>query len=253
MGRILSFGEYLTESESPDPVIASIYSSIKSTQAEESPRGSNKGPEVEPLQKKVSASPGDPWCVAFVYGVLSKTSFSSAIKSQIPKVAAVKYHWENTKAKKIKYEPNMNPAKILPGMVFCYLSRDKQKGTYPGHGHTGIVLSVDKDKKTWTGIEGNANPVDGSREGYGTFIVTRNIEDPSISKDPKDHPAKMLGFVDYFAPYRSKSGFTSALSKKLELVRSELKPNTDKEVKYLTTNPEVLKDYEKNYNNRNKS
>lgn len=253
MPRVLSFDQYLLEGTSTDPIIGSFYNSIKNTQVEEYPRGSNKGPKVEPLQVDVGAKAGDPWCVAFVYGVLDKTKFPSNIKNQIPDDAAVRYHWANSKAKKIDYDPKTNLDKVLPGMVFCYLTKDKKTGSYPGHGHTGIVLSVNKDKKTWTGIEGNANPVDGSREGYGTFIVTRKFSDPSISKDPKDHPAKMLGFIDYFEPYRKKEGFTNSLSSKLKAALNEILPKTNKEVEYLKTHPEVLKDYEENYNNRNKS
>lgn len=253
MLRILSFDQYLFEGNSSSDVVRSFYNALKNTQPEESPRGSNKGPKVEPLQKEVGAGPGDPWCVAFVHDVLNKTPFSEDVKKQIPDDAAVKYHWTNTKAKKIEYKQGMDINSILPGMVFCYLSKDKNKGTYPGHGHTGIILSVDKNKKTWTGIEGNANPLDGSREGYGTFIVTRNLSDPSISKDPKEHPAKLLGFIDYFSPYRKTSGFTETLSSKLKTALSELNPKTDREIAYLKAHPEVLKDYEKNYNNRNKS
>ncbi len=268
MLRILSFDQYLSEgadfadklnvlkttkTTSADPVVDSFYSSIKNTQPEELPRGSNKGPKVEPLQKGVGARPGDPWCAAFVHSVLTKTNFSSDIKKQIPDDAAVRYHWNNSKAKKIPYDSKTSLDTILPGMVFCYLTKDKKTNTYPGHGHTGIILSVDKDKKTWTGVEGNANPLDGSREGYGTFIVTRKFADPSISKDPKDHPAKMLGFIDYFAPYRKNAGFTNSLSSKLKSALNELLPKTNKEVAYLSAHPEVLKDYEENYNNRNKS
>ena len=73
MSRILSFGEYLLESDSADPIVDNFYSAIKNTQAEESPRGSNKGPEVEPLLKNVGAGPGAPWCVGFVYGVLERS------------------------------------------------------------------------------------------------------------------------------------------------------------------------------------
>jgi hypothetical protein len=252
MSLILSFDQYLFESSS-DGVVNSFYSAIKSTQSEESPRGSNKGPTVEPLQKGVGANPGDPWCVAFIYKVLDKTNFSPDIKKQIPNDAAVRYHWANSKAKKIEYKSGMSIDSVLPGMVFCYLSKDKKTGGYPGHGHTGIILSVDKSKKTWTGIEGNTNPADGNREGYGTFIVTREFKDPSISRDPKDHPAKLLGFVDYFAPYRSKEGFTNSLSTKLKSALTELLPKTNREIAYVTAHPEVLKDYEENYNNRNKS
>jgi hypothetical protein len=87
MSLILSFDQYLFESSS-DGVVNSFYSAIKSTQSEESPRGSNKGPTVEPLQKGVGANPGDPWCVAFIYKVLDKTNFSPDIKKQIPNDAA---------------------------------------------------------------------------------------------------------------------------------------------------------------------
>jgi hypothetical protein len=252
--KILSFNEYLFESsaQKDQSVIDSFKAAIKSQQAEELPRGSNKGPEVEVLQKGVGVNPGAPWCAAFVHGILSKTSFSPEIKSKIPKDAAVKNHWENSKAKKVNYKPGMGMDSILPGMVFCYLSKDKKTGGYPGHGHTGIILSVDKEKKEWTGIEGNANPLDGSREGYGTFIVTRKLDDPSISQDIKDHPAKLLGFVDYFYPYRSNPEFTGSLTDTLNGLVSELLPKTNKEISYLKSNPEVLKDYEKNYNDRNK-
>jgi hypothetical protein len=79
MSSILSFNQYLllnplneATSNEATTVINSFYSAVKSTQVEESPRGSNKGPKVEPLQKGVRANPGDPWCAADVYGVLSK-------------------------------------------------------------------------------------------------------------------------------------------------------------------------------------
>jgi len=256
MISILSFIEYITESEKvekkgvTDSIVNSFCSAIKSTNAEESPRGSNKGPEVESLLKGVKASPGEPWCAAFIYGVLSKTQFSSDIKNKIPKTASVQDQWKNTKAEKIEYKLGLNLDLILPGMIFCYLSNDR-KGNWPGPGHTGIILSVDKANKTWTSVEGNTNPIDGGREGYGTFILTRKINDPSISTDSKDHPAKLLGFIDYFSTYRKTPGFTESLSSKLKTLSNELKTKTNKEIAYLKANPNVLKDYEKNYNNRN--
>ena len=83
--------------------------------------------------------------------------------------------------------------------------------------------------------------------------TSREFKDPSISRNPKDHPAKLLGFIDYFAPYRSKEGFTNSLSTKLKSALTELLPKTNREIAYITAHPEVLKDYEENYNNRNKS
>ncbi|NBU97484.1 MAG: CHAP domain-containing protein [Spirochaetia bacterium] len=253
MGKIMNFHEYLFESNKYIELINSFVNSIRDTQqAEEDPRGSNKGKRVENLLKNVNVPPGSPWCVGFVYGCLINTQFPPDIKNKIPKDAAVRLHWQNTKAKKIEYKEGLDTNLILPGMVFCYLSKDKKTGKYPGTGHTGIVLSVNKDKKEWTGIEGNTNPLDGGREGYGTFIVTRKISDPSISSDPKDHPSKMLGFIDYFSSYRSNAGFTSALNSSLISLYKEIIGKTKKEISYLQSNPKVLKDYESNYKNRNK-
>jgi hypothetical protein len=244
-----SLQESVNTSQENKNLIDSFYSAIKSSIAEEKPRGSNKGPEVETLLKGVNVTPGNPWCVGFVKGALSKTKFKPEDLSKIPSSAAVKYHWETTKGKKLVYTEGMDANKILPGMVFCYLSRDK-KGAYPGKGHTGIVLSVDKSAGTWTGIEGNTNPLDGGREGYGTFILTRKISDPSISTDPKEHPAKLLGFIDYFSPYRTQKDFTPALTKKMGELIKEIYPLTSKEVQYLKSNPKELDKYAQNYNNR---
>ena len=254
MSNILSFNQYIFEGKGDafDPLINGFYNSIKSTQVEESPRGSNRGPNIEPLQKGVGVSPGDPWCAAFIYDVLIKSGFSQNIKNQIPKDAAVRFHWANSGGKKIEYKPNMDINSILPGMAFFYLSKDGKTGGYPGSGHTGIILSVNNVDKTWTSVEGNANPLDGSREGYGTFIVTRKLSDPSISKDRKDHPPKLLGFIDYFASYRNTAGFTKALTSKLKSLTNELLPKTNSEIAYLKAKPNVLKDYEQNYKNRNK-
>jgi len=251
MGKILTFSQYLFENTNQS-VIDSFKKAISDTNAEESPRGSNKGPNVEVLQGGVNINPGDPWCAAFIYGVLSKTLFSQEIKNKIAKTGSVQNQWNTTKGKKVINKPNLDINSVLPGMIFCYLSKDKKTGGYPGNGHTGIILSVDKQKKEWTGIEGNANPIDGSREGYGTFIVTRKFADPSISKDNAEHPAKLLGFIDYFSTYRNTPQFTVSLSNSLNDLSNKLLPKTRKEIAYLKANPKVLYDYERNYKNRHK-
>lgn len=251
MVKILTFSQYLFENTNQS-VIDSFKKAILNTNAEESPRGSNKGPNVEVLQKGVNVNPGDPWCAAFIYGVLSKTLFSQEIKNKIAKTGSVKNQWDTTKGKKVINKPNLDINSVLPGMIFCYLSKDKKTGGYPGPGHTGIILSVDKQKKEWTGIEGNVNPIDGAREGYGTFIVTRKFADPSISKDNEEHPAKLLGFIDYFSTYRNTPQFTVSLSNSLNDLSNKLLPKTSKEIAYIKANPEVLNDYEKNYKNRYK-
>lgn len=241
-------------------LIDTFIKSARTTQkTEESPRGSNKGPTVNPILKNVSASPGEPWCVAFVYDVFTDPSFPSSFTSNVKKTAAVKNLWDLT-ASSLKYPISTNKNFIpKPGMVFCYKVKGKN-GTYPGPGHTGIVLSVDSKKKEWTGLEGNTNPIDGSREGYGCYLVTRKISDPCTSKNASDHPALLLGFIDYFKSYRSEpllasviSTFDTYMKKRCLKLIEELTTKTKNEISYLTKNPKVLKDYENNYKNRNKA
>ena len=255
-GLFESEENYVPGNSAIDIFIKSIRNIQKS---EESPRGSNKGPTINPLLKNVSASPGEPWCVAFVYSVFNDSSFSSSFRSNVKKTAAVKNLWSLTP------DPLKHPVTAskkftpLPGMVFCFKVKSKE-GTYPGPGHTGIVLSVDPKKGEWTGIEGNTNPVDGSREGYGCYLVTRKMSDPSTSKKQEDHPSLLLGYIDYFHNYRSVpqsaktiSTFNSYMDKKCLALLTELTPKTKNEIAYVNKNPKVLKDYEANYKNRNKA
>jgi hypothetical protein len=99
-------------------------------------------------------------------------------------------------------------------------------------------------------MEGNTNPLDGAREGYGSFLVTRKIDDPSISTKKSDRPAKLLGFIDYFSPFRN-TFFDSYLKEETEkAITNVFKNKTEKEKSFLSNNPWVMKDYEKNYKKR---
>jgi hypothetical protein len=135
-------------------------------------------------------------------------------------------------------------------MAFFYLTRDKNGG-YPGPGHTGVVLKNNTTEKTFTSIEGNTNPLDGAREGYGAFLVTRSIDDPSISKDKNDHPAKFLGVIDYFSDYRGTYFDKKIEAESEKIIKDLLNPKTEKEKNYLQNNPSAFKEYEKNYKERN--
>ena len=228
-------------------LVNSFIDSLRSSyKIEESPRGSNKGPTVNPILRNVNVNPGDPWCAAFTYDVLSKTSFNPATKTKIPDKASVKMHWDATKGKKIPMSSAVlsDPSTyIKPGSVFFYLTDPKQ-----GKGHTGIVLSMKGN--IWSGIEGNTNPLNGSREGYGSFLSSRNLKDGKMQGDPNAKSNTMLGFVDYFSEYRNRS-FNSYMEKKCKDLISELMPKTAKEIAYLKANPKVLDIYTANYNNRN--
>jgi hypothetical protein len=256
MRKIKDYYDFLNEGvpysvEFIKGLIKSFVDTLKISQkAEESPRGSNKGKEVEAMQKAAGTTPGNPWCAAFVYDVFSKSGIGSYEKNKIPVTPSVRIHWEKSKGAKITAEQALkNPNLIKPGMAFFYLTRN-EKGEYPGSGHTGIVLSVNPQEKNFSSLEGNTNPVDGAREGYGSFLVTRNLNDPSISTKKSDHPAKLLGFIDYFAPYRG-SSFDSSLKDEIEKAISNVfKTKTEREKSFLSSNPWVLKDYEKNYKER---
>lgn len=256
MLKIKDYHDFLNEgvpysNEFIKGLVKSFVDTLKNSQkAEESPRGSNKGKEIEPMQKASGTTPGNPWCAAFIYDVFSKSKIGSIEKNNIPVTPSVKTHWEKSKGKKISAEEaKQNPNLIKTGMAFFYLTRN-EKGEYPGAGHTGIVLSVNPSEKTFTSLEGNTNPIDGAREGYGSFLVTRKINDPSISTKKSDHPAKLLGFIDYFSLYRS-DFFDSYFNEETEKAVSNIfKTKTEKEKNFLSSNPWVLKDYEKNYKER---
>jgi hypothetical protein len=248
MERIKNFEDFVNEG------ISALTNSSLELITLENPPGSNKGPEVETMQKNVGISPGDPWCAAFVYSFFKNANLPADMMKRIPRTGGVSRLWElSSNVKKITKEQALkNPELILPGMVFCYLSRN-EAGQYPGSGHTGIVVSVNPNDKTITSIEGNTNPLDGAREGFGSFIVTRKIDDPSISKDPKEHPAKMLGFIDYLDGYRNNEDpeykkFIDSIPN----IISAYKKHTDSEINRIHTNPDLVNVYSNNYKNRNK-
>jgi hypothetical protein len=256
MRKIKDYADFLNESvpysnEFIKGLAKSFVETLKNSQkAEESPRGSNKGKEIEAMQKASGTTPGNPWCAAFIYDVFSKSKIGTSEGNKIPMTPSVKIHWQKSKGKKITAEEvSKDPKLIKPGMAFFYLTRN-EKGEYPGPGHTGIVLSVNPSERSFTSMEGNTNPLDGAREGYGSFLVTRKIDDPSISTKKSDRPAKLLGFIDYFSPFRN-TFFDSYLKEEIEkAITNVFKNKTEKEKSFLSNNPWVMKDYEKNYKKR---
>lgn len=249
MKKIINFSSFIKEG---------LWSSAKNNMTLENPPGSNKGSEVERMQANVGASPGDPWCAAYVYTVFKDAGLPKEIMDRIPKNPGVKNSWGALKSKKgVKIitadEARKNPALVKPGMVFYYLTKNPKTGTYPGEGHTGIILQSFPSGRYWNSLEGNTNPADGSREGIGTFVIRRELDDPSISKDPKNKPAKLLGFADFFDGYRSQESVKKFLDDAERMsVGKEYVLFTKKEIEKIKKNPKVLDQYGENYNNRNK-
>jgi len=242
--------KHLFEFENFNEGISGLFKSAMDNMTKENPEGSNKGERVNQMLIKGDASPGDPWCAAYVYSVFSEAGLPQEVTAKIPKTPRVKDLWEkSTKAKRITKEQALsNPSLIKPGMVFCYLTKNS-KGSHGPAGHTGIVVGVNAQEKTWSGFEGNSNPIDGSREGYGTFYIKRGIADPSISKDPKERPALLLGFIDYLDGYRQGKDYEE-FKKNLNAASSKYSAFTKGEIDRLNKNPELSKLHAKNYANR---
>ena len=245
--------KHLFEFESFNEGIAGLFKSAADNLTKENPEGSNKGEKVNKMLTKAEASPGDPWCAAYVYSIFTEAGLPNEIVQKIPKTPKVKELWEkSTKAKRITKEQALsNPGLIKPGMVFCYLTKNSS-GSHGPAGHTGIVVSVNTQEKSWSGFEGNANPIDGSREGYGTFYIKRRMEDPSISKDPKEKPALLLGFIDYLEGYRQGKDYDE-FKNSLNAASSKYSQFTKSEIERLNKDPKISDQHAKNYANRLKT
>lgn len=245
--------KHLLEFESFFESLGDFFDSAVKNLTKENPEGANKGDKVESMQTKVGTTPGQPWCAAYVYSVFADAGLPKEIMDKIPRTPSVKQLWEqSTKAKKITREDALaNPDLVKPGMVFCYLTKNSS-GKHGPAGHTGIVANVYPKEKAWEGFEGNANPIDGSREGYGTFFVKRNIADPSISSDEKERPALLLGFIDYLDGFRQGPDYLK-FQKELSQAISKYQTFTKSEIQRLKSNPEISDIHAKNYKNRFKS
>mgnify|MGYP000327127092 FL=1 len=175
MQKIKSFGEFLNEKQFDlsDPstagdVLAGVLAANR--QVKEQPRGKNQGPEVDKYLKSVDLKSGLPWCAAFVYYIFSELSKRLSQPNPLPKTGGVMLHWETAPADvKIKIaDARTNPSLIKPGQIFIM--------TRPGRGagHTGIVISSDPSKGTFTSIEGNTNDQQ-SGEGDRVGVNTRKV------------------------------------------------------------------------------
>jgi len=168
----------------------------------ELPKGSKKGPEVSSWLRVAGAAPGNNWCMAFVYGIFDEISGHLGMTNPLPKTAGVIDHWD-------KAEPSLkinvsdvrkNPDLLQPGMVFI-MHRAQAHGQ-KNLGHTGIIISVDPVKKSFTSIEGNTNDM-ASHQGGRVGINARTLDDPLL-----------VGFIDYFKDSRNPE-FNEAFNKEL--------------------------------------
>jgi CHAP domain/Putative peptidoglycan binding domain len=146
----------------------------------ENPIGSNAGVRVEEYLASVDLGKGFAWCVAFLYFCFEKASQELHGINPLVKTAGVLDLWARAKCRKI-VTPDFvnNPSLIKPGYIFII-------STGNGHGHTGIVESVEGGFLTT--IEGNTNDT-GSPEGTGVFRRVKKRKINTIN----------LGFLDFSA------------------------------------------------------
>lgn len=135
----------------------------------ESPRGSNRGVDVDRYLRSVGINPNAgsfAWCAAFVFWCFEQASERLGRLNPCIKSAGALDHWRAAGMQGIRrITPDTareHPEKIMPGSVFVL-------DTGGGHGHVGFVEH--QIGGVLTTIEGNTN-VGGSREGIGVFRRT---------------------------------------------------------------------------------
>jgi len=165
-----------------DPLLAQVLAFAAAEEARhvrEVPVNSNRGPEVEQYQHRAGASPGDPWCCAFVYWCFDEAVQGLGRVNPMVKTAGCLDHWNRAKSRGAtripSYAARDNPGLVKPGMIFIM-----DHGS--GKGHTGLVESVKGGLLTT--IEGNTD-ASKTREGGGVYRLVRKVGE--INK----------GFIDY--------------------------------------------------------
>ncbi len=128
----------------------------------EQPLGSNKGPEVSQYLIDAGASPGDPWCMAFVYHCVKLAASQMGVANPMANIngkasCSAVYRWAKANNKLV--------SSPRPGDIFLCI------GGESGHFHTGFVAGPVKSNDRYMTIEGNSNN-DGSANGIA--VVERS-------------------------------------------------------------------------------
>lgn len=122
-------------------------------------RGVNRGPEIDAWLRACGVSPGNPWCMAFVQGVVAEAAQELGMPDPLkPDTAGVLDLWNRTPASRRVANTAGQPGDIMI------------MDMGGGKGHTGIVTSYNNG--SYFTIEGNTNTA-GSREGDGVYRKPR--------------------------------------------------------------------------------
>ena len=135
--------------------------------------GDNRGQIVEAFQKAVDGkAQGEPWCMSFVQYCARQVDQMMAEVLKRPTSTHVLPATEHCLTCWFKSPVEAQFSEPEPGMIPIW--RHGQSSS----GHTGIVVSVEKDSGYMWTVEGNTGPSDKSvvREGDGVYLKRRSIE-----------------------------------------------------------------------------
>ncbi len=141
------------------PIVTDVLdTAVSQLGVQETPKGSNDGPQVRAYLGATGLEPGNPWCAAFLAWCMQQVEKQQAIEIAWPKTASCDVILSFARRHEILFtEPQQ-------GDVFLVLASEND-----AH-HTGIVLSVTKTK--FTTVEGNSNST-GAREGWEVVSNSR--------------------------------------------------------------------------------
>ncbi len=140
---------------------------IRSGEAVEVPRGSNRGPLVDAMLKRAGVAAPNPWCASFIYHGAMETGLYK--KADLPYPAASVYKWSQFFKKKGLV--HQDPSKAKRGDIGFWLDENNK-------GHIFAINQIWKVPAT--GIyfikssEGNTDE-GGSREGWKACKKVRKV------------------------------------------------------------------------------
>lgn len=136
--------------------------------------GKNRGAWVDEINKFTGADLGEPYCISGILFQVRKCEIENKVKFDIPKTPSTQSFFKQTKKEYIVSSPEPFSIGIM------------QQYEDPSHGHGVYVLTSADEHGNFHTYEFNTD-ADGSRNGDGFYLKTRNIKG--------DKSKKFLGYV----------------------------------------------------------
>lgn len=146
------------------------------------PWGENKGPVVNKLLIDANAKPGDPWCMALVYGINKQACQNIGIKNVVPATAGTAVYWVYAGKRKLTFKITpakqiMLGAKMNPGATGIFKRGPfRSDGTFPGHAD---IVYKQIDNMSFMGVDGNVG-AKSEWNGDGSAFRIRRLGVPSF-------------------------------------------------------------------------